>query len=58
MPDISTRRPPSETTPAGFMLQAQRCRRLADSVSDSHTIEALKQMAAEYEAKALAMTGA
>lgn len=36
--------------------QAQRCRRLAQSVTDSRTVMTLTQMAAEYEAQARELT--
>ena len=36
--------------------QAQRCRRLAQSVSDDRTVRTLKLMAAEYEAEARSLT--
>ena len=35
-----------------LLLQAERCRRLAFSVGDRQTVEALTKLAAEYEAKA------
>ena len=33
-------------------VEAQRCRRLAQSVTDARTVDTLHVMAAEYEAKA------
>ncbi|MDQ4087392.1 MAG: PAS domain-containing protein [Pseudomonadota bacterium] len=41
-----------ERQAADLKAQAQRCRRLAQSVSDTRTVGTLKAMAAEYEEKA------
>ncbi len=35
-----------------FLEQARRCRRLVGAVNDMQTIQALKRLAAEYEAQA------
>ena len=37
--------------------QARRCRRLAQSLTDTRTIETLKLMAADYEEQARALSG-
>jgi hypothetical protein len=46
---------PSSLTPAeafNALEQAARCRRLAHSVTDQRTLEALREMASEYEERA------
>jgi PAS domain-containing protein len=40
-----------------FLAQAERCRRLANGVCDSHAADTLDRMADEYEAKAVALRG-
>ena len=44
-----------ERQSASLMAQAQRCRRLAQSVTDSRTVSTLLGMATEYEDKARAL---
>lgn len=48
--DVTDRRQAGALT-----AQAKRCRRLAQSVTDSRTVRTLTQMAAEYEAQARAL---
>jgi hypothetical protein len=46
---------PSSLTPAeafNALEQAARCRRLAYSVTDQRTLDALREMASEYEERA------
>ena len=46
--------PSALTPPEAFdaLEQAARCRRLAHSVTDQRTLEALREMASEYEERA------
>ena len=48
-PDPSSHTPYEDFDPAE---QAQRCRRLARTVTDQRTLEALNAMAGEYEERA------
>jgi hypothetical protein len=39
--------------PAALSREAERCRRLADALTDERTVEALRLMAQDYERQAI-----